>query len=443
MSNQANKWNKFANEMKNKRRKGGKDVDKPKAGVGSTILIEGEMIVQRLSNIATGKSMKYERIGPQEFVSYPYEELTLENMKNACLEHFKERLIDNGMEADILASQNGPSCSKLSHLKNYNLIFVRFVLSAMSSSVPSISVFETLKKAKRRNSSPPSVLNQQKEEQKIHYPKSVSVSKMLKLGTEISMKLNTPDKVDLINFDIDKMEWGHPQHIELFIDKNHFAQGGFRSVHKAKTADGKIYVLKKFRPDIILEIGKVNEVIQKKETEISLAKKAVQMHNLAKSITAAFGKQIDVAGKREEFGFSFEYNSIFLGILKKDDGSNGETVVVEEFIQGEFCKYINNNGEIVHGTVDNFEVGLKAQCLCHFSYVKSDKNLLLLDIQGTGLTLFDPEIATSEQAITEGGLKFCMGNLSTAAIEMFTSVHLCNIYCNMLGLLPFKNVPEL
>lgn len=444
MSEEIKKWNGFANACKNKKRKAGKvGEEKPKGGVGSTIVIEGEMIVQRLSNIATGKSMKYERIGPQEFVTYPYDELSLENMKKASLNHFKSRLNDDDMEADILASQNGPSCSKLSHLKNFKVIFVRFILStklavpSSSLSVSSVSILQTLEKAKEKQSLPTPPL----KPVSTNYPKSISITKMMKLGTEISMTIKAPDKIDLIHFDVNEMKWGHPQPIELFVEKNYFAQGGFRSVHKAATANGKAYVVKKFRPEILLEIGKINEMIHKKETEVSLAKKAVQMHNLAKSMTDAFNKHIDISGKREEFGSSFTYNQIFLGILKNKDDieNNGETVVVEEFIEGEFFKYVNNNGELVHGTAENLEVTLKAQCLCHYSYIKSDKNLCLLDIQGAGMTLFDPEIATSEDALADGCLKFCMGNMSNEAIQMFTSAHMCNLYCNMLGFLPLKN----
>ena len=55
------------------------------------------------------------------------------------------------------------------------------------------------------------------------------------------------------------------------------------------------------------------------------------------------------------------------------------------------------------------------------------------------MTLFDPEIATSEHALADGSLKFCMGNMLKTAIEMFTSVHVCNLYCKMLGFLPLKN----
>ena len=58
------------------------------------MVADREMIVQRLASTATDKSMKYERIGPQEFVKYDYEELTIkQNLKDACYKHFKDRLL--------------------------------------------------------------------------------------------------------------------------------------------------------------------------------------------------------------------------------------------------------------------------------------------------------------------------------------------------------------
>ena len=59
--------------------------------------------------------MKYKKIGPQEFVDFDFEEFTFMNIKKACLQHFAQRL-PSRMVCDILATQNGPSCSKLSHI---------------------------------------------------------------------------------------------------------------------------------------------------------------------------------------------------------------------------------------------------------------------------------------------------------------------------------------
>ena len=448
MSNKDKKdWAKYANDAKNKRKPSNNSANR-KTEIGSHIVVEGEMIVQRLANIATGKAMKYEKLGPQEFVQYPYDELSIEKIKKACHTHFKSVLSPDKQQCDILVSQFGPSCSKLAHIKNFKLIYVRFISNdppslsvfskivnssvssrpqSHSDSTPSVSVVQTLKKAKSES---------QTSTSKVHYPESLSASSMLRLGSEISMKIRTPDSIDLIDFDPQKLEWAHPKNLQLFIDEEPFSQGGFRVVFRAKGSDGQNYVIKKFKKDIIEEIKKVNEHIEKKETVDSLAKKAVQMHKLAKSLADAFDKNLHEIGKKKEFGSAFKYNSIYLGRIKNNNGIE-ESVVVEEFIPGEFKKYINNDGTIVYGLPEDLEMSLKAQCLSHYTYVKSNKKLLLLDIQGAGFTLFDPEVATSDDALCDGKLKFCMGNLSTRAVEMFIAIHICNKYCQIIGLKHF------
>ena len=70
----------------------------------------------------------------------------------------------------------------------------------------------------------------------------------------------------------------------------------------------------------------------------------------------------------------------------------GEFVTIEEFIEGGFTKYINNNGEL---SVNDSEILKKAESLAHFSYERSEKELMILDMQGSaGYHLFDPEIAS-------------------------------------------------
>ena len=110
------KWARHAKEIKEKKQLKRKDSKTP---VGYNIVADNEMIVQRLACQPTGKSMKYERIGAQEFVPYPYDDFTLDLIKKACYEpYYKQHLIDPlNSTCDILASQNGPSCSKLSHTK--------------------------------------------------------------------------------------------------------------------------------------------------------------------------------------------------------------------------------------------------------------------------------------------------------------------------------------
>ena len=69
----------------------------------------------------------------------------------------------------------------------------------------------------------------------------------------------------------------------------------------------------------------------------------------------------------------------------------------------------------------------------HYSYERSEKQLMVLDIQGCGYTLFDPEVL-SKEASSEGEYLFCTGNLHTKAIEVFTDAYVCNQFCKLLGL---------
>ena len=109
-------------------------------------------------------------------------------------------------------------------------------------------------------------------------------------------------------------------------------------------------------------------------------------------------------------------------------------MTIEIFQSGEFVKYINNDGHII--PFENRKEQLLAEILTHFSYVKSKKKLLLVDIQGTGYKLFDPEIATSDGSFDVENLMFCMGYLSTVTIDDFFNERKCNDFCKSAGLQP-------
>ncbi len=64
------------------------------------------------------------------------------------------------------------------------------------------------------------------------------------------------------------------------------------------------------------------------------------------------------------------------------------------------------------------EVGEEMECLAHYSYEKSEKQLMLLDIQGSGYDLYDPEMASSVRH-KDGEFLFGAGNLTTIAIHAF------------------------
>ena len=67
-------------------------------------------------------------------------------------------------------------------------------------------------------------------------------------------------------------------------------------------------------------------------------------------------------------------------------------VTVEQYIEGQFAKYLNSTGDIInHGN----EAGFKAETFARYSFVKSGIQLMVLDLQFE-CQLCDPEIACTE-----------------------------------------------
>ena len=159
-------------------------------------------------------------------------------------------------------------------------------------------------------------------------------------------------------------------------------------------------------------------------------KRIIQMHALAKNVASQLTKKVKEAGVTTEYGETLKFKDVFFAKL------DGECVTLEEFIEGDFIKYINNTG--ITCVSDDDMIGHKAQCLAHFSYQKSNSELMILDIQGSGHMLFDPEIA-STQLMKDKKMLFCAGNLTEVAIKQFISGHSCNKFYQLIGLKKLKS----
>ena len=253
------------------------------------------------------------------------------------------------------------------------------------------------------------------------YPKSLSIKDMLKLGTQLEKKFVT---IKIYKFDLKYLEWSLiPCEAEFVVSEKPFANGGFREAYKATSiTEGfkdETWVVKKYT-DHTKELLK-----EMKQTEEEHAQKSVQMHYLARNLACQLKEKV----KKEnltEFGEVFEFNKVFMGKM-----GSGEVVTLEEYISGKFVKYINNTGDKCEK--DNI-IADKAEAFSHFTYEKSEKKFIVLDVQGSGHTLYDPEIASEQLVDDDGNYQFCSGNLSTVAIERFFRNHKCNKYCVLLKL---------
>ena len=267
-----------------------------------------------------------------------------------------------------------------------------------------------------------------------------NVSSKSKISCErniyISQKLATVIKytstpLELFEFDVHSMTWSNGTTVNFVVDEKVLGAGGFREVFKA-TSDAhefadSIWAVKKYLPEAITIIGKTNQTVMEH------TKKVVQMHMLAKNFAEQLAKKLKENGKLVEYGQTFKYRKIFM--------VQPGNIVVEQFVEGEFVKFLNNTGAVCG---EDSELRQKAESLTHFSYEKSDKQLMIVDVQGCGYDLYDPEIASREIMSDQSEqLMFAVGNLTTRAIDTFVVAHSCNKYCKLLALPCFERCNNL
>ena len=119
----------------------------------------------------------------------------------------------------------------------------------------------------------------------------------------------------------------------------------------------------------------------------NVTRKQIQMHMVAKVIAQKMTKKCK---GMDIFKSNFSYDEAFFSELEN------EPITVENFVEGDFTKYVTNDGNSCVPDVGKDAIFEQAEALVHFSFEDSSKKLLLLDIQGSGYKLYDPEIATAD-----------------------------------------------
>ena len=258
-------------------------------------------------------------------------------------------------------------------------------------------------------------------------PKSLTVTQMIKLGKLIKPSGETI-VVDIYPFDFTTLSWSMlTRKVEFTIEKKSIGEGGFRKAFKASSTcpgfSGQTWVFKRYLESVVKEIeGDLGQSMD------DHTKKVIQMHNLSKKFADQLAQTIKDKNVSELFGPVVQFEEVHFGKLQE----TGECITIEKFIEGTFEKYINNTGELCVPEANL--VGQKAACLAHFSYEKSNKQLMVLDLQGSGHLFHDPEIASTELVGKDNEYMFCAGNLSTNAITTFFDNRKWNMFWNLIGL---------
>lgn len=273
---------------------------------------------------------------------------------------------------------------------------------------------------------------------KSQYPASISIGELLRAGKLVAPISKKSVSLALEHFDAKNQEWSEVKTLDVSVHTNKFASGGFRDAFKCvemgPNGGKKYWVLKLYNDEARNTI--INQLSMTMEDH---ARKQVQMHEVAKHIAKKMSKKVP-----QQFGNTFYYNKVYYTKFE------GHHATIEEFVRGDFVKYVNNNGHCVAppglSTEADKTIYEKAEALVHYSYSLSEGKMMLIDIQGSGYALYDPEIATeslkaddNEDDTDSSEILFCCGNLSTMAIQGFLNEHVCNKYCKMLALSEYKD----
>ena len=327
---------------------------------------------------------------------------------------------------DVLLSDRGPSCYLTEQTIGEKVYFIRFLdqkakicnreererieNAASSTSQPSLGKLSESKSIAVLPSVPYTA-----------FPKSVSDADLLQ-----ARKLIEPPDVPLVtmtleSYSVSDKKWDKFATLDFLKENRLFSEGGFRVAYIATTQHANYpmkWVIKKAKVDKLADLEAAVNLNNTQHTG-----KQVQMHSAVRSICQKFARKVPYA-----FGKCFNYKKVYFSTI------NGIPVTVEEFIPGNFEKYSSNTVLMEQARSDEHLVIIQqAECFMHFSYEMTNKELLVVDLQGVGYELCDPEIA-STVLLEDGELNFCAGNLSQNAIENFLDNHTCNKFCEMLGL---------
>ena len=174
---------------------------------GVKILEKQSVTVQRLSAEVSGKAQKYTSVGAREFVPFEYDEVTIENIKRACLNHFDVR---EGCVCDVLAGEQGPSCSSVKQIPNLNVVYIKFIDGERNAvkheEIPRKKARKTNAINISPNASPiKSTSNACAARKSKFIPRSMSNVEMLKLGREI--KSTPATEIFVYHFDFKNFTW--------------------------------------------------------------------------------------------------------------------------------------------------------------------------------------------------------------------------------------------
>ena len=213
-------------------------------------------------------------------------------------------------------------------------------------------------------------------------------------------------------------------------------KGTFRSIFLLKVLQDDTKKNKKTPYNLYIAKAPIKAVYYKNPEEI---KSEWRGSLIAANFAKKFNSELYGVGNKGDLLVYF--NDVFILKSKKtflvDGKQQSKYYAVEKVLKGTFTKY-NNNFDFV-ADFSKYEEKTKemsafnkvAQAFSHYTFQKSDGNLLVCDLQGVVNKLTDPMILTKNKSNLSG-------DLSCAGIAQFFATHQCNDICKILDLESMK-----
>ncbi|KAI7813574.1 transient receptor potential melastatin 6, partial [Triplophysa rosa] len=181
---------------------------------------------------------------------------------------------------------------------------------------------------------------------------------------------------------------------------------------------GSVYVVKAFRPEVV----RIWHKVFPNSTSLHLCLREIQQQRAAQKLMQRFNQMKPS---------SVPHSPRFLDVSLLYWRSDGQWLTIEKNMSGHFRKCNNNTGEEISPSSSLDETML---AFSHWTYEYTNKELLVLDLQGVGEDLTDPSLIRVDDKSLSGDMAFGPANLGDDAIQSFVVKHTCNSCCKKLGL---------
>ena len=178
-------------------------------------------------------------------------------------------------------------------------------------------------------------------------------------------------------------------------------------------------------------IGKLPKKIKNDQNNLDFFSKDIESVIICQHLVNSFNERIVEFLPSSDLILNFVHTFVY---NIKIGGRTKLLYWTENLIKGKYEKYNNNDGWVKNG---GNESGKVAQAFSHFSWQITKGYMMIVDLQGVGGILTDPQIHCLDKS------KFGQGNLGYFGIIKFFLSHRCNKYCNDLGLVHPKKAVKI